>query len=152
RRGRLALGATGLTVFIIVPAWLLARLPYPHPQLANVRVGVADAAAVGQPGHVLPLVSTQQVGVLLPVLPARARMGQPPGHLALFLLAHDRPPPPILRSGPPSPYNTPPPPATAPGPHPMTIPRSECLARLRASVAAGRPIVGGGAGTGLSAK
>src|SRR6476469_3139208 len=34
----------------------------------------------------------------------------------------------------------------------MTIPRSECLARLRAQVAAGRPIVGGGAGTGLSAK
>lgn len=34
----------------------------------------------------------------------------------------------------------------------MTIPRSECLARLRAAVAAGRPIVGGGAGTGLSAK
>jgi predicted TIM-barrel enzyme len=34
----------------------------------------------------------------------------------------------------------------------MSIPRSECLARLRAQVAAGRPIVGGGAGTGLSAK
>src|SRR5213080_1370125 len=34
----------------------------------------------------------------------------------------------------------------------MTIPRSECLARLRAQVAAGRPVVGGGAGTGLSAK
>src|SRR5436309_15177989 len=30
--------------------------------------------------------------------------------------------------------------------------RSECLRRLRAQVAAGRPIVGGGAGTGLSAK
>jgi predicted TIM-barrel enzyme len=30
--------------------------------------------------------------------------------------------------------------------------RSEILAKLRASVAAGRPIVGGGAGTGLSAK
>src|SRR6476661_5951435 len=30
--------------------------------------------------------------------------------------------------------------------------REECLARLRAQVAAGRPIVGGGAGTGLSAK
>ncbi|MFO0878824.1 MAG: phosphoenolpyruvate hydrolase family protein [Gemmataceae bacterium] len=30
--------------------------------------------------------------------------------------------------------------------------RAECLARLRAEVAAGRPIVGGGAGTGLSAK
>src|SRR6476469_2826633 len=34
----------------------------------------------------------------------------------------------------------------------MTIPRSECLARLRAQLAAGRPLVGGGAGTGLSAK
>ena len=32
------------------------------------------------------------------------------------------------------------------------IPRQECLSRLRAQVAAGRPIVGGGAGTGLSAK
>jgi len=34
----------------------------------------------------------------------------------------------------------------------MSIPRDECLARLRAQVAAGRAIVGGGAGTGLSAK
>ncbi len=35
----------------------------------------------------------------------------------------------------------------------MTTPsRTECLARLRAQVAAGRPIIGGGAGTGLSAK
>jgi predicted TIM-barrel enzyme len=32
------------------------------------------------------------------------------------------------------------------------IPREECLRRLRAQVAAGRPIIGGGAGTGLSAK
>ncbi len=32
------------------------------------------------------------------------------------------------------------------------IPRQECLSRLRASVAAGRPIIGGGAGIGLSAK
>ncbi len=32
------------------------------------------------------------------------------------------------------------------------IPRSEILARLRAQVLAGKPIVGGGAGTGLSAK
>jgi predicted TIM-barrel enzyme len=31
-------------------------------------------------------------------------------------------------------------------------PRDECLARLRAQVAAGKPIIGGGAGTGLSAK
>ncbi|MER3416756.1 MAG: hypothetical protein C4297_11170 [Gemmataceae bacterium] len=30
--------------------------------------------------------------------------------------------------------------------------REECLARLRAQVAAGRPIIGGGAGTGISAK
>jgi len=30
--------------------------------------------------------------------------------------------------------------------------RQECLDRLRAQIAAGRPIVGGGAGTGLSAK
>lgn len=30
--------------------------------------------------------------------------------------------------------------------------RDECLARLRAQVAAGKPVVGGGAGTGLSAK
>lgn len=30
--------------------------------------------------------------------------------------------------------------------------RDECLARLRAQVAAGKPIIGGGAGTGLSAK
>jgi predicted TIM-barrel enzyme len=30
--------------------------------------------------------------------------------------------------------------------------RSQCLERLRAQVAAGRPIIGGGAGTGLSAK
>src|SRR5215211_8078289 len=30
--------------------------------------------------------------------------------------------------------------------------RDECLARLRAQVAAGRPIIGGGAGTGLSAR
>jgi predicted TIM-barrel enzyme len=30
--------------------------------------------------------------------------------------------------------------------------RAECLARLRAQVASGRPIIGGGAGTGLSAK
>src|SRR5439155_20295572 len=57
---RPALGAAGLTVFIIVPAWLLARPPYPLPQRANVLVSVADAAAVGQPGHVLPLVPTQQ--------------------------------------------------------------------------------------------
>src|SRR6186713_197574 len=32
------------------------------------------------------------------------------------------------------------------------IPRQECLSRLRSAGAAGRPIVGGGAGTGLSAK
>src|ERR1044072_1375099 len=32
------------------------------------------------------------------------------------------------------------------------IPRDEALARLRAQVAAGRPIVGAGAGTGISAK
>src|SRR5262249_5627377 len=32
------------------------------------------------------------------------------------------------------------------------IPRQECLKRLRAQVAAGRPIIGGGAGIGLSAK
>jgi predicted TIM-barrel enzyme len=32
------------------------------------------------------------------------------------------------------------------------IPREECLKRLRAQVKAGRPIIGGGAGTGLSAK
>src|SRR5437867_4308774 len=30
--------------------------------------------------------------------------------------------------------------------------REQCLARLRAQVAAGRPVIGGGAGTGLSAK
>src|SRR5205814_641952 len=34
----------------------------------------------------------------------------------------------------------------------MSIPRSESLRRLRAQVAAGRPILGGGAGIGLSAK
>src|SRR6266480_3329351 len=34
----------------------------------------------------------------------------------------------------------------------MTIPRQEVLARLRAEVAAGRAVIGGGAGTGLSAK
>src|SRR5690242_4947448 len=34
----------------------------------------------------------------------------------------------------------------------MMIPRSDILARLRAGIAAGRPIVGAGAGTGLSAK
>src|SRR5438309_10480577 len=32
------------------------------------------------------------------------------------------------------------------------FPRSEILARLRAQVAAGKPIIGGGAGIGLSAK
>src|SRR5689334_19822593 len=32
------------------------------------------------------------------------------------------------------------------------IPREECLRRLRAQVAAGRPIIGGGAGTGLTAR
>src|SRR5437763_10870436 len=30
--------------------------------------------------------------------------------------------------------------------------RQECLSRLRAQVAAGKPIIGGGAGTGISAK
>jgi predicted TIM-barrel enzyme len=35
---------------------------------------------------------------------------------------------------------------------PMTNSREEILTRLRAKVAAGRPIVGGGAGTGISAK
>src|SRR5881409_3567760 len=30
--------------------------------------------------------------------------------------------------------------------------RDECLKRLRAQVAAGKPIIGGGAGTGISAK
>jgi predicted TIM-barrel enzyme len=34
----------------------------------------------------------------------------------------------------------------------MAIPREECLRRFRASVAGGRPIIGTGAGTGLSAK
>lgn len=34
----------------------------------------------------------------------------------------------------------------------VTIPRQEILARLRAQVAAGRPIIGCGAGTGISAK
>src|SRR4051812_1705736 len=34
----------------------------------------------------------------------------------------------------------------------MSFTRSECLRRLRAQVAAGRPILGGGAGIGLSAK
>src|SRR6266480_1125444 len=34
----------------------------------------------------------------------------------------------------------------------MPYTRDECLKRLRNKVAAGRPIIGGGAGTGLSAK
>ncbi len=34
----------------------------------------------------------------------------------------------------------------------MAFSRSECFSRLRAQVAAGRPIIGGGAGTGISAK
>ena len=34
----------------------------------------------------------------------------------------------------------------------MRIPREEILARLRENVAAGKPIIGGGAGTGISAK
>ena len=34
----------------------------------------------------------------------------------------------------------------------MRIPRSEILSRLRAKIAAGQPIIGGGAGTGLSAR
>lgn len=34
----------------------------------------------------------------------------------------------------------------------MNIPRSEILARLRAKIDAGQPIIGGGAGTGLSAR
>lgn len=34
----------------------------------------------------------------------------------------------------------------------MRIPRSEILSRLRAKIADGRPIIGGGAGTGLSAR
>src|SRR5437867_12667738 len=34
----------------------------------------------------------------------------------------------------------------------MRIPREEALQRLRGQVAAGRPIIGAGAGTGLSAK
>src|SRR5438445_1134563 len=33
-----------------------------------------------------------------------------------------------------------------------SFPRDECLRRLRAQVAVGRPIIGGGAGTGISAK
>src|SRR5687767_13312128 len=33
-----------------------------------------------------------------------------------------------------------------------SIPRQQCLDRLRVQVAMGRPIIGGGAGTGLSAK
>src|SRR5438445_5360897 len=33
-----------------------------------------------------------------------------------------------------------------------SFPRDECLRRLRAQLVAGRPIIGGGAGTGLSAK
>src|SRR6476469_1363504 len=32
------------------------------------------------------------------------------------------------------------------------IPRADILARLRAQVAAGKPVIGGGAGTGISAK
>ena len=34
----------------------------------------------------------------------------------------------------------------------MTLARTEILARLRSKVARGEPIIGGGAGTGLSAK
>ncbi len=34
----------------------------------------------------------------------------------------------------------------------MRIPREECLRRLRESVSQGKPIIGGGAGTGISAK
>src|ERR1700704_5171664 len=34
----------------------------------------------------------------------------------------------------------------------MSFTRAECLQRLRAQVAAGKPIIGGGAGTGISAK
>src|SRR5271163_1115731 len=34
----------------------------------------------------------------------------------------------------------------------ILFPRKDVLARLRAKVAAGRPILGGGAGTGISAK
>ena len=34
----------------------------------------------------------------------------------------------------------------------MPIPRTEILAKLRSQLAAGKPVVGGGAGTGLSAK
>src|SRR5258705_6045492 len=34
----------------------------------------------------------------------------------------------------------------------MSFTRAECLQRLRAQVSAGKPIIGGGAGTGISAK
>src|SRR5207253_6471254 len=34
----------------------------------------------------------------------------------------------------------------------MSFTREDCLKRLRAQVAAGKPIIGGGAGTGISAK
>ena len=34
----------------------------------------------------------------------------------------------------------------------MRIPRSEILSRLRKKIDAGQPIIGGGAGTGLSAR
>ena len=34
----------------------------------------------------------------------------------------------------------------------MRIPREECLRRLKESVSQGKPIIGGGAGTGISAK
>src|SRR5690349_2705271 len=34
----------------------------------------------------------------------------------------------------------------------MSFSRTECLTRLKAQLASGRPIIGGGAGTGISAK
>src|SRR5215468_4348342 len=49
----------------------------------------------------------------------------------------------------PPPYNLT---GQAPGEHAKMLTREECLKRLRAQVAAGQPIVGGGAGTGISAK
>src|SRR5689334_17532760 len=77
-------------VFVGVPLRVVAGRLDPLPKYPQILIDVTDAAAIGEPGHVLAVVLQQQSAVLVPVLPeevlALPGVAPPPRHLILFLL------------------------------------------------------------------
>src|SRR5262245_64022738 len=105
--------AGGLDGLEVIPDRVLPGRLDALPEDPPVRVGVVDAGTVGEPGDGLARVLLQQVEVLPPVLVEQVmphpRIGPPPRHRLLGLLAHHtspgqrqgwlrypRPPTPIL--------------------------------------------------------